>query len=213
VHDGLRSLPSSLHFTFLHTLSHQNPNPGPDKGIPGAKFIENVEQFLKDESIESALGALNELYSKYKYMEGSFEKTKNVYKGKIPELEQTLEIVKLMKSKEEDGEEMYTNYSLCDTIYAKAKIDLQADRVALYIGAKSFLEYSLTEAADLLVEQLEQSAAKLAVRISRMFTSTGRPRGMPCRINRPYSMSCPVMSCHAMSRISLLTLFYSISIS
>jgi len=66
-----------------------------------------------------------------------------------------------MKSKEEDGEEMYTNYSLCDTIYAKAKIDLQADRVALYIGAKSFLEYSFSEAADLLKEQLEQSAAKL----------------------------------------------------
>jgi len=94
-------------------------------------------------------------------MEGSFEKTKNVYKGKLPELEQTLELVKLMKSKEEDGEEMYTNYSLCDTIYAKAKIDLQADRVALYIGAKSFLEYSFSEAADLLKEQLEQSAAKL----------------------------------------------------
>lgn len=159
---------------FVIPCSHQNPNPGPDKGIPGAKFIENVEKFLKDESIESALGALNELYSKYKYMEGSFEKTKNVYKGKIPELEQTLEIVKLMKSKEEDGEEMYTNYSLCDTIYAKAKIDLQADRVALYIGAKSFLEYSLTEAGDLLVEQLEQSAAKLAVRTPRMHMSTGR---------------------------------------
>jgi len=120
-----------------------------------------VEKFLQDESIESALGALNELYSKYKYMEGSFEKTKNVYKGKIPELEQTLELVKMMKSKEEDGEELYTNYSLCDTIYAKAKIDLQADRVALYIGAKSFLEYSFSEAIDLLKEQLEQSAAKL----------------------------------------------------
>ncbi len=69
-------------------------------------------------------------------MEGSFEKTKNVYKSKIPELEQTLELLKIMKSKREDDEEMMTNYSLCDTIYAKAKVDVQADKVALYVGAK-----------------------------------------------------------------------------
>ena len=30
-------------------------------------------------------------------MEGSFEKTKNVYKGKIPEMEQTLELLQIMK--------------------------------------------------------------------------------------------------------------------
>ncbi len=145
--------------TPYYRLITEGKNP---RGIPGAKFIDNVETFLQNETIESALGALNELYSKYKYMEGSFEKTKNVYKGKIPELEQTLELIKLMKSKEEDGEEMYTHYSLCDTIYAKAKLDLQADRVALYVGAKSFLEYSFSEAIDLLKEQLEQSALKLS---------------------------------------------------
>lgn len=31
------------------------------RGIPGAKFIDNVEDFLKTESIEAALGALNEV--------------------------------------------------------------------------------------------------------------------------------------------------------
>lgn len=142
-----------------YRLITEGKNP---RGIPGAKFIENVEEFLKNETIESALGALNELYSKYKYMEGSFEKTKNVYKGKIPELEQTLELIKIMKTKADDDEDMFTNYSLCDTIYAKAKIDLQADRVALYVGAKSFLEYSLDEANDLLTSQIAQSADKLA---------------------------------------------------
>lgn len=141
-----------------YRLITEGKNP---RGIPGAKFIDNVEQFIQDESIEAALGALNELYSKYKYMEGSFEKTKNVYKGKIPELEQTLELLKIMKMKQDDDDEMITNYPLCDTIYAKAKVDVQADKVALYVGAKSFVEYSVGEALELMKTQIEQSVLKL----------------------------------------------------
>jgi hypothetical protein len=85
-----------------------------------------VEEFLAADTmtIESALGAFNELYSKYKYMESSFEKSKNVYKSKIPEIEQTLELIKIMVSKREQNEEMISNYSLCDTIYATAKVFL-----------------------------------------------------------------------------------------
>lgn len=55
-------------------------------------------------------------------METSFERSKNVYKSKIPEIEQTLELIKLMIKKEEDGDEMVTNYNICDTIYAAAKV-------------------------------------------------------------------------------------------
>ena len=80
-------------------------------------FIEN-----NNVSVESILGALNELYSKYKYMESNFEKSKSVYKSKIPSVEQTLEIIKMLKQKQENDEEMTANYSLCDTIYAKAKV-------------------------------------------------------------------------------------------
>lgn len=55
-------------------------------------------------------------------MEGSFERSKVSYKSKIPDIEQTLELIKIMKKKAENAEEMFTNYSLCDTIYAKAKV-------------------------------------------------------------------------------------------
>jgi len=55
-------------------------------------------------------------------MEKNFEKSKSVYKSKIPEIEQTLELIKVLKSKQEEGEEMITNYSLCDMVYAKAKV-------------------------------------------------------------------------------------------
>jgi len=88
-----------------------------------ARLQEDVEQFLSEgATVETALGAFNELYSKYKYMETSFERSKNVYKSKIPEIEQTLELIKLMIKKEEEEEEMITNYNLCDTIYAAAKV-------------------------------------------------------------------------------------------
>ncbi len=81
-----------------------------------------MDEFLGELSVEACLGALNELYSKYKYMETSFERSKNIYKSKIPEIEQTLEMVRLMLKKQEEEEDMVTNYSLSDTIYAKAEV-------------------------------------------------------------------------------------------
>lgn len=78
------------------------------RGIPAPVFIEDVEMFLGDSSVEVALGVFNELYSKYKYMETSFEKNKDMYKGKIPDILQTLELLRLMKFKKENNEEMIT---------------------------------------------------------------------------------------------------------
>jgi len=145
--------------TPFMSLITEGRNP---RGIPAAKFIEDVTEFLKSTTIEASLGALNELYSKYKYMEGTFVQSKAAYKGKIPELQQTLELVRLMKAKRAEGEELETNYSLCDTIYAKAKVDLEADKVALYVGAKVLIEYTVDEAEELLSTQLQQAEAKLA---------------------------------------------------
>jgi len=92
------------------------------RGIPAAKFVENLDEFLHGTNVETALGAYNELYSKYKFMEQSFEKSKAVYKSKVPELERTIELIEILKKKHDDKEEFITNYSLCDTIYAKAKV-------------------------------------------------------------------------------------------
>jgi hypothetical protein len=55
-------------------------------------------------------------------METSFEKSKGIYKSKIPDIEQTLELVKLMVAKNDENEEMITNYGLSDTLYSKAKV-------------------------------------------------------------------------------------------
>lgn len=105
----------------LQLLITTEKNP---RGIPATKFIESVEDFLSKSgvSVESTLGAFNELYSKYKYMETSFERSKNIYKSKIPDIEQTLELVKALVNKQEEGEDLITSYGLCDTIYATAKV-------------------------------------------------------------------------------------------
>ena len=55
-------------------------------------------------------------------MEQSFEKSKNVYKSKLPVIEQTIDIIKTLQKKKEEEEEVITHYSLCDTLYAKAKV-------------------------------------------------------------------------------------------
>ena len=82
--------------------------------------------FLEKHNIttENALGAFNELYSKYKYMENSFIRSKDNYKSKIPDIEQTLELLKTMIKKRETEEVVIANYSLCDTIYTKAKVSI-----------------------------------------------------------------------------------------
>jgi prefoldin subunit 5 len=108
-----------------------------------------------------SLGAFNELYTKYKYMESSFERSKGIYKSKLPEIEQTLELVKVLKAKKDDDEEMITNFSLCDMVYSKAKVDAEAGIVGLWIGANIMVEYTHEEAIDLLTEQLSATKIKI----------------------------------------------------
>ena len=55
-------------------------------------------------------------------MESNFEKSRDLYKSKIPEISNTLELIKAMKTRQEEGEKMFTNYSLSDTIYARAEV-------------------------------------------------------------------------------------------
>lgn len=78
------------------------------RGIPAAVFIEDVEAFLGSCTVEVTLGVFNELYAKYKYMEASFEKKKEIFKSKIPEIDQTLELIRILKHKKEEAEDMLT---------------------------------------------------------------------------------------------------------
>ncbi len=66
-----------------------------------------------------------------------------------------------MMNKQDEDEEMLVNYSLSDTIYTKAKVDVAAGVVYLWIGAGTMVEYTCAEALALLETQLTMSHAKI----------------------------------------------------
>lgn len=68
-------------------------------------------------------------------MESSLERTKQNLKGKIPEIEKTLELVRVLQEKQEAGEGLATHYSLADTIYAKADVECNGT-VCLWLGVR-----------------------------------------------------------------------------
>jgi len=66
-----------------------------------------------------------------------------------------------MKKKDDKDEDVVVDYSLCDTIYAKAKVDTNDQKVYLWIGAHTMVEYNYNEAILLLETQLTQCRAKI----------------------------------------------------
>lgn len=51
-------------------------------------------------------------------------KSKTVYKSKIPEIESTIELIKLLKKSSDEEKTVVTKYSLCDTIFANAEVKI-----------------------------------------------------------------------------------------
>jgi len=130
------------------------------QGIPEAEFIEDVDAYMKKKSSETpeeVVNGLNELYSKYKFMETSLNTKKTRLQRQIPDIEQTLEMLKHLKAKKEAEEDMTTDFLLTEQVYCKAKVP-PTEKVCLWLGANVMLEYPLDEAEALLSKNL--AAAK-----------------------------------------------------
>jgi len=137
----------------LGALPESNP-----RGIPRALFVENVDEFMKNEqSADSVLRLMQENYSKYKFMESNLSKSKENLKSKVPEIRKNIEMLNYLVSKK--GEELTTNFELSDQVYATASI--QPDRVCLWLGANVMLEYTFDEARELLSTNLADAKVKL----------------------------------------------------
>lgn len=148
------------------------------RGIPEAKFIENIDDFINPKTCTEAdvTNFLNELQMRmeqYKYMEESKKTALSNLETKIPDIQNTLTMCKFLKTKseksqdvdelgEEDGEEMnkdiQIDYQLNDTIYATAEIPIEnCKKVSLWLGANVMLEYPIDEAIEMLTERLEKT--------------------------------------------------------
>uniref|UniRef100_A0A087XFH1 Prefoldin subunit 3 n=1 Tax=Poecilia formosa TaxID=48698 RepID=A0A087XFH1_POEFO len=133
-------------------------------GIPEAVFVEDVDSFMKqpgNETADSALRRLDEQYQKYKYMELNLSQKKlRRLKNQIPQITQTLEILRHMQKKKETTEPMETHFLLADNVYCKASVP-PTDKVCLWLGANVMLEYDIDEAQALLEKNLSTASRNL----------------------------------------------------
>ncbi|XP_068871464.1 prefoldin subunit 3 isoform X2 [Aphelocoma coerulescens] len=132
-------------------------------GIPEAAFVEDVDSFMKQPGNETAdivLKKLDEQYQKYKFLELNLAQKKRRLKSQIPEIKQTLEILKHMQKKKDSTHPMETRFLLADNLYCKASVP-PTDKVCLWLGANVMLEYDIDEAQALLEKNLSTATKNL----------------------------------------------------
>ncbi|XP_072285626.1 prefoldin subunit 3 [Pyxicephalus adspersus] len=132
-------------------------------GIPEAVFVEDVDSFMQkpgNETADVVLKLLDEQYQKYKFMELNLSQKKRRLKSQIPEIKQTLEILKHMQKKKGTTHPMETRFLLADNLYCKALVP-PTDKVCLWLGANVMLEYDIDEAQALLEKNLSTATRNL----------------------------------------------------
>ncbi|KAK8846793.1 hypothetical protein IAR55_005881 [Kwoniella newhampshirensis] len=77
------------------TSGEMETNP---RGIPRAPFVDDVEVYVggKDAEIQSVMKKFEETTAKYRYMEISLHQRRKALLGKIPDMEQTLQVVQYL---------------------------------------------------------------------------------------------------------------------
>jgi len=103
----------------------------------------------------------DEEHNKYRFMEVNLVQKKRRLKNQIPEIKTSLDVLKLMRSRKESGQDMESNFMLSDEVYMTAKIP-PTDKINLWLGANVMLEYSLDEADALLTKNLETANKNLS---------------------------------------------------
>ena len=74
---------------------------------------------------------------------------------KLPDIKKTLEVVAMLKTKHESNQkELTSNFLLADNVWAKAKIENTSGKVGLWLGANVMVEYTYTEALQMLAKNL-----------------------------------------------------------
>ncbi|KAF4522127.1 hypothetical protein B566_EDAN012589 [Ephemera danica] len=134
-------------------------------GIPEALFVDDVDKFMsleENSNVQMVLKKLDEQHSKYKFMEMNLVTKKRRLKYQIPDLEQSLQMIKLLKKQQslDTPGSIETQFMLSEQAYLKATIP-PTDKVCLWLGANVMLEYSLDDAAGLLTKNTEAAKRNL----------------------------------------------------
>lgn len=115
--------------------------------------------------VESVLAALQNLHSKYKFMESNLVENRKQLLARHPELLANLDAVRMLVGMSEagggSGQPFSTYFALADQVHAKATV-APSGRVCLWLGADVMLEYSYAEALELLQANSAAAEKKLA---------------------------------------------------
>nr|QBH72836.1 prefoldin subunit [Brunneria borealis] len=133
-------------------------------GIPEAAFVDDVDSFMALEEnggdVDKVLRRLDEQHSKYKFMEYNLASKRRRLKSQIPDLENSLNMIKLLQKQSGSPKEIETQFLLSEQVYVKALVP-PTDKVCLWLGANVMLEYPLEEAMNLLVKNIDTAKKNL----------------------------------------------------
>jgi prefoldin subunit 5 len=132
-----------------------------DRGIPIAKFVDDVQLFSDafepvPATAELMIGAYNQLHAKYRQYEAAFRQKMARLQDKIPELEKSIALIRHLQRQQQDKTTTASSsvctvrYSLADNVYGRAEIDANDGVVHLWLGANVMLEYTYQDALQFL---------------------------------------------------------------
>lgn len=107
---------------------------------------------------EKVLKSLDEQHSKYKFMEMNMIARKRRLRQQLPDLQKSIEMIKILQDQEEN--ELETNVLLSEQVFVKSVIP-KTKTVCLWLGANVMLEYPLDEAEQLLKQNLDSANMNL----------------------------------------------------
>ncbi|KAJ3426371.1 prefoldin subunit [Anaeramoeba flamelloides] len=133
------------------------------RGIPKAKFLENIKSLIKTPQEASVmLKNLETIYSKYKFMENNLLRQRIRVNQKIPKLEENIEMINFLKLKNEKGGSLDTRFKISNNLYVNAEIE-KCQSVCLWLGANVMMEYPLEEAEKVILKNLESAKKTLEI--------------------------------------------------
>ncbi|XP_046751588.1 prefoldin subunit 3 [Diprion similis] len=134
-------------------------------GIPEADFVEDVDAFMakpdNEGSVDKVLKKLDEQYSKYKFMECNLSNKRRRLRTQIPELERSLEMIEKLQAEKNNSQDLETQFLLSEQVFARALVP-PTNKVCLWLGANVMLEYTLDDAQELLVKNIEAAKRNLS---------------------------------------------------
>lgn len=125
---------------------------------------EDVDAFMalpeNNGQVDKVLKRLDENHSKYKFMEFNLASKRRRLRSQIPELERALEMIKKLQAEKNSSQDLETQFLLSEQVFAKAIVP-PTDKVCLWLGANVMLEYTLDDAQELMVKNIETAKTKL----------------------------------------------------